>query len=56
LQESSAIKPEALCKITSQIPLKRLGEMDEISRTITFIIENDFINGKTLEIDGGLRI
>jgi 3-oxoacyl-[acyl-carrier protein] reductase len=52
----AAIKPEALDRITSQVPLKRLGEMHEISQTVRFIIENDFINGKTLEIDGGLRI
>jgi 3-oxoacyl-[acyl-carrier protein] reductase len=52
----AAIKPEALERITSQVPLKRLGEMHEISRTVRFIIENDFVNGKILEIDGGLRI
>ena len=52
----AAIKPEALEKITAQVPLHRLGEMGEISRTALFIIENDFINGKILEIDGGLRI
>lgn len=52
----AAIKPEALEKIKAQIPLKRLGEMTEISQTVRFIIENDFVNGKILEIDGGLRI
>jgi len=52
----AAIKPEVLEKITSQVPLKRLGEMNEISRTVSFIIENDFVNGRILEIDGGLRI
>lgn len=52
----AAIKPEVLNKITSQVPLKRLGEMHEISQTVCFIIENDFVNGKILEIDGGLRI
>lgn len=52
----ASINPDALAKITSQVPLKRLGEMDEISSTVCFIIKNDFINGKTLEIDGGLRI
>jgi 3-oxoacyl-[acyl-carrier protein] reductase len=51
-----AIKPEALERITSQVPLKRLGEMHEISLTVSFIIENDFVNGRILEIDGGLRI
>ena len=51
-----AIKPEALEKIVAQVPLKRLGEMSEIARTVRFIIENDFVNGRVLEIDGGLRI
>ena len=51
-----AIKPEVLDKIVAQVPLKRLGEMSEISRTVQFIIENDFVNGRVLEIDGGLRI
>jgi len=52
----AAIKPEALERMISQVPLKRLGEMHEISQTVSFIIENDFVNGKILEIDGGLRI
>jgi 3-oxoacyl-[acyl-carrier protein] reductase len=52
----AAVNPEVLEKITSQVPLKRLGEMHEISQTVSFIIENDFVNGKILEIDGGLRI
>ena len=52
----AAIRPEALERITSQVPLKRLGEMHEISRTVNFIIQNDFVNGKILEVDGGLRI
>jgi 3-oxoacyl-[acyl-carrier protein] reductase len=52
----AAIKPDALEKITAQTPLRRLGEMTEISQTVRFIIENDFVNGKVLEIDGGLRI
>jgi 3-oxoacyl-[acyl-carrier protein] reductase len=52
----AAIKPEALEKIKAQVPLRRLGEMSEIAQTVRFIIENDFVNGKILEIDGGLRV
>ncbi len=51
-----AINPAILEKIVSKVPLRRLGEMSEISRTAQFIIENDFVNGKILEVDGGLRI
>jgi 3-oxoacyl-[acyl-carrier protein] reductase len=52
----ASIKPAVLEKITAQVPLKRLGEMSEIAQTVQFIIENDFINGKVVEVDGGLRI
>lgn len=52
----AAIRPEILDKIKAQVPLRRLGEMDEIARTIRFVVENDFVNGKVIEVDGGLRI
>jgi len=50
------IDNKTLDTITAQVPLKRLGEMNEIAQTVKFIINNDFVNGKILEIDGGLRI
>ena len=53
---TAAIRPEILEKITAQIPLRRLGQMQEIADTVCFIIGNDFVNGKILEIDGGLRL
>ena len=52
----STMPDEALGKITRQVPLGRLGEMDEIGDAVEFIIGNDFVTGKVLEIDGGLRI
>lgn len=39
-----------------KVPLRRLGKPDEIADGIIFIIKNDFINGKVLELDGGLRM
>jgi 3-oxoacyl-[acyl-carrier protein] reductase len=51
-----AMKPSALEKLKSMIPIKRLGNPDEIAHTVEFIIENDFVNGRNLEVDGGLRI
>jgi len=51
-----AMKPSALEKLKSMIPINRLGNPDEIAHTVEFIIENDFVNGRNLEVDGGLRI
>ena len=39
-----------------KIPLRRMGKPVEIADAIMFIIKNDFINGKVIEIDGGLRM
>jgi 3-oxoacyl-[acyl-carrier protein] reductase len=39
-----------------QTPARRLGTPQEFSRAMRFIIENDFFNGRILELDGGLRI
>jgi 3-oxoacyl-[acyl-carrier protein] reductase len=50
------MKPEALEKIAAGIPAKRLGQPDEIAQTVEFIIENDYVNGRVIEVDGGLRI
>lgn len=51
-----SMKPEALDKIAAGIPAKRLGKPEEIARTVSFILENDYINGRCIEVDGALRI
>jgi len=50
------IKPEIREKIISTIPLMRLGEPEEIGGTVLYILQNDYYNGRILEIDGGLRL
>jgi 3-oxoacyl-[acyl-carrier protein] reductase len=52
----AAMRPEVLDKILSAVPLRRLGEAQEIALTAVFIAENDFFTGRCLDIDGGLRI
>ena len=51
-----SMKPEALEKFASGIPAKRLGTPDEIAHAVEFILANDYINGRVIEVDGGLRI
>ena len=50
------IKPEIREKIISTISLRRLGEPEEIGGTVLYILQNDYYNGRILEIDGGLRL
>ncbi|GAA4648647.1 SDR family oxidoreductase [Kistimonas scapharcae] len=53
---TAAMKPEAQAKMTSVIPMQRMGQPEEIANTVRFILENDYINGRVIEVDGGLRI
>ena len=50
------MKPEARERITKPTPLQRLGEPEEIAKTVSFIFDNDFLTGRVIEVDGGLRL
>lgn len=52
----ATIPPKIKDKIVSTIPLRRFAKADEIARTALFIFQNDYCDGRILEIDGGLRI
>jgi 3-oxoacyl-[acyl-carrier protein] reductase len=52
----AAMKPEAREKLASVIPLKRMGEPDEIAKAVEFIFDNDYFSGRLIEVDGVLRL
>ena len=37
-------------------PRDRLGEPDEVSHALRFVLENDYVNGRVIDLDGGLRL
>jgi len=51
----AAMKPEARERLAAMVPAKRLGEPDEVAQTAQFILENDYISGRVIDLDGGLR-
>ncbi|ABV88097.1 SDR family oxidoreductase [Shewanella pealeana] len=53
---TAAMKPEALERLEKMVPVGRLGQAEEIASTVRFIIENDYVNGRVFEIDGGIRL
>lgn len=50
-----AIPPLFLERIRERTPLQRFGTCDEFAQALEFIVANDYLNGKVLELDGGLR-
>lgn len=53
---AAQMKPEAIERLESMIPVGRMGDTSEIAQTVKFIFENDYITGRVLEIDGGIRM
>jgi 3-oxoacyl-[acyl-carrier protein] reductase len=52
---TTRIPPMFLERIREGTPLKRFGTLDEFAHAIQFVVENDYLHGKVLELDGGLR-
>ena len=51
----ASMKPEMLEKIAATIPVGRLCEPGEIADAAVFLLENDYMDGRVLEIDGAMR-
>jgi 3-oxoacyl-[acyl-carrier protein] reductase len=52
---TDSIKPEGMERLLKMVPAGRLGDRQELAHTALFIIENDYMNGRLIELDGGLR-
>lgn len=46
--------PERMEKFRESTPLKRNGKPRHIATAIRFLLENDFITGETIDVNGGL--
>jgi 3-oxoacyl-[acyl-carrier protein] reductase len=53
---TATMKPEAIDRALSMVPLRRWGQPEEIAHSARYIIENDFFSGRVIEIDGGVRL
>ncbi len=51
-----AIEEKLLSQWIDKTPLRRTGTIDEVVRTVFFTIENDFVNGVVISVNGGLTI
>ncbi len=51
----AAMKPEARERLVKAVPLGRMGEPEHIAQAALFLFENDYMTGRVIEVDGGLR-
>lgn len=50
------LEEEKLKNIVKKIPLQRKGGPKNIVQTVSFLIENDFVNGQIISVDGGASL
>lgn len=43
-------------KIIKKIPLEKKGDVENICQTVGYLLENDFINGQIINVDGGASL
>ncbi len=48
--------PERLDALKSKTPLGRHGESQHIASAVRYLIENTFMTGETIDINGGLSV
>ncbi len=55
-QMSDAIPEQAKEKLLEQIPMKRIGTVEEISKVVAFLASDDasYITGQVITVDGGM--
>ena len=53
---SEPMNPDEERKQLARIPAGRFGQPEEVVRAIVFLLENDYISGQVLAVDGGRTI
>ena len=53
---TDALSDKVKKTMLSNIPLKRFGQVEEISSVVDFLITNRYITGQVIEVNGGLHI
>jgi 3-oxoacyl-[acyl-carrier protein] reductase len=52
----AALSEATIARLQQQIPLRRLGDLESLYLAVRHVIENDYLTGTVLEVDGGLVI
>ncbi|MBK1703369.1 SDR family oxidoreductase [Halochromatium glycolicum] len=53
---ADALETTQLARWVDQVPLKRMGSIEEVVEALLWIMQADYFSGRVLELDGGLRL
>ena len=54
--QSDIVPPEEWERLIGRIPLKRPARSDEITSALEFLLQNEYITGQTIVVDGGYSL
>jgi pteridine reductase len=54
--QSNQVSPEEWERLVNRLPLKRTATVEEIAAALDFLLNNEYITGQTLVIDGGYSL
>ena len=49
-----SMPPEALSGLAKAVPLGRIGDVKNIAQTVEYILENDYLSGDVIDVNGGM--
>ena len=49
-----SMPPEALSGLAKTVPLGRIGDVKNIAQTVEYILENDYLSGDVIDVNGGM--
>ncbi len=49
-------KAEHFRQVENQLPVGRVGHADDVASAVMFLMQNPFVNGATVEVDGGHHV
>ena len=52
----AALSEANIKHVVSNTPLRRMGQATEVAKAVASLIDNDFLNGVVLDVNGGLAI
>lgn len=53
---SAVVNAQEWSRLVERLPLRRAGTVDEVASALTFLLENQYITGQTIVVDGGYAL
>lgn len=48
--------PEEWSRLVARLPIQRAAHLDEITRSLEFLLDNEYITGQSITVDGGYSL